>query len=185
MSNIPYEGYNSFFAGGSLNNIMLQLLNPLGVMSNYIVTIESPIFPAIPPVVEDEPEYTMADFLLWCRPMKEYLEDEESSFYPLFLALSEIAKLRLRWGIVESGPIWKRLLSLYVAHYMELTIQSWKDEANRMSLNGYDKDKDYKYELVLGNTVLEEFKTTSWGRQFWHEYKPYGVYAQGIWGVNL
>ena len=185
MSNIPYSGFNSFVTSSGLNELMLNIIDPLGYFANFIVTIESPVFPSIPSEEEEQPDYELSDFLLWCRPLKEYLQDEESSFYPLFLALSEIAKLRLRFSTVKNGVIWKRMISLYIAHYMELTIQSWKDEANRLSLNPYQKEKDYTYEMVIGNTVLDEFKTTHWGRQFWHEYKPYGVFADGIWGVKL
>lgn len=186
MSNIPYSGFNEFYTSEGLNSLMLNIIDPLGYFSNFVVKIESPVFPSVPVDEEEQPEYLLSDFLLWCRPLKEYLDDgEDSAFYPLFLALSELAKERLRFSIVKNGVIWKRMISMYIAHYMELTIKSWKDEANRLSLNPYQKEKDYTYELVLGNTVLEEFKTTSWGRQFWHEYKPYGVFADGIWGVSL
>ena len=185
MSNIPYSGFNSYYTNEGMNSLLLNIIDPLGYFANFVVTIESPVFPSVSTVEEEQPDYLLSDFLLWCRPLKEYLKDEESSFYPLFIALSELAKERIRFTNVKSGTIWKRLVSMYVAHYMELTIQSWKDEANRLSLNPYDKEKDYKYDMVLGNTVFEEFKTTSWGRQFWHEYKPYGVFADGVWGVTL
>ncbi len=182
MSMIPFESSPLVAYGNSLNELMINMLDPMGYFANFAVQVIAPLFPSVPTIIPDEPDFELSDFLVWVRPLKEYLDDgEDSSFYPLYLVLSTLAKERIRWTYIQNEIIWKRLIALYVAHYMELTINSWKDEANRMSLNPYQKEKDYKYTLEVGGQAFEDFKETQWGRQFWFEYRPYGQFV--IWGV--
>jgi hypothetical protein len=185
---IPLDGYNSYTTSDGYNSIILDIVNPLGVLANYVVTITSPVLPDYEDEVEDEPTYELSDFLLWVRPMKEYLDEgEDSIFYPMFTVLSELAKERIMWLDKDgenrfSERIWKQLISFYVGHYFELIINAWKDEGNHYSLNPYNKDKDYHYEVALGNEVFEDFKTTAFGKMFWLLWKPYG--GMEHWGCN-
>lgn len=183
MSMIPIDGYNTYYSLDGYNTLMLDVINPFGYFYNFAVTIEAPTFPSLDPDIEEEPNFELSDFLLWCLPMREYLEDGESStFYPLYQALLVLAKTRVRWLLIYEEVIWKRLVSLYIAHYLEININAMKDEANRMSLNGYEKDKDYKYEFEVGGEVFKDLQTTLWGRQFYFEFKPYAKFEH--WGIN-
>ena len=68
--------------------------------------------------------------MVWGKAFEEYLNEGEDSFlYPLFYALTILAKLRVRWTLVGEEHIWKQMISLYIAHYLELNIDLLKDEA--------------------------------------------------------
>ena len=180
MSNIPISGYNTYYTSEGFNTIMMDVINPLGIFANYQVTITYPVFPSYDEDIEDEPTYELADFLKWCRPLSEFLNDENSSLYPLYENLVEVGKLRVRWVLIQDSAIWKQLLSLYVGHYMQEFILAMKDEANRMSLSGFEKEKDYHYEMTIGNKVYDGIQSTIYGRMFWLMAKPY--YQFDIWG---
>ena len=185
---IPFEGYNSFYAGNSYNQLMMNFLNPYGVLTQFQVTITFPVFEGVEgtDVITDEdaPNVTVADFLVWARSFKEFLDQgEDSIFYPLFYNLMQLAKISIRYSLIRQEDKYTQLVCLYTAHYMELLMQAYKDESNRVSLNPYEKDKDYKYEVQIGDVVFEEFKSTIYGRIFWQIYKPYGERA--FWGLQL
>lgn len=167
----------------STNELWLDLVNPYGSTSLFAIQIISPTFPTYEDEAEEEPDFELADFLTWARNLRDYLSDGEDSFiYPLYTALVSIAKQRIRWTFIQEELIWKQMISYYVAHYLELHFLIIKDEANRLSLSGYDKEKDYKYTIAVGNEVLDDFKQTMYGKMFWFIYKPYGQFIH--WGVN-
>jgi hypothetical protein len=185
MSMIPFENYNTVITGNSLNEIMIDIINPLGYLANFAVQVIAPTFPSIPAVDEEEPAYGLSDFLLWARPFKDYLEEgQDSSFYPLWLVLNELAKTKVRWRVIQEPHQWKRLVSLFVAHYMQKTLETWKDETNAQSLNPIDKEKNGKIELVVNDPVVDEYMTTKYGKMFWAEYKMFGNFADNIWGLH-
>jgi len=185
MSMIPFEPYTNVIYGNSLNELFIDIINPLGYMSNFAVQVIAPTYPQIPAPIEEQPEYGLNDFLVWARPFKEYLEEgTDSAFYPLWLVLFELGKTKVRWSVIGEQYQWKRLISLYIAHYMQKTLETWKDESNRQSLNPIEKDKDTKVELVVNDLVANEYMGTMYGKMFWHEYKMFGQYADGIWGLH-
>lgn len=182
MSFIPMQSNPYVQFGNSANEMFLELLNPFSYSSTLAIQIVSPLFPTYDDTLGDEPEYGLDDFLVWGKAFEEYLSEGEDSFlYPLFYALTILAKLRVRWTIIGEENIWKQMVSLYIAHYLELNIDLLKDEANRISLNAYEKDKDHKFEMEVGGKVFEDFKTTKYGRIFWFLWSPYG--RMQIWGV--
>lgn len=186
MSMIPFENYNQVITGNNLNELFIDIINPYGFMTNFAVQVIAPTYPSIPTVDPEEPAYALSDFLIWARPFKEYLnEGTDSAFYPLWLVMLELGKTKVRWSVVQEATIWKRLLSLYIAHYMELTLQTWKDESNKNSLNPEDADKKVKVELVVNDLVANEYMKTIYGQMFWHEYKEFGRFADGIWGLHI
>lgn len=185
MSMIPFENHNQVITGNSFNELFIDIINPYGFMTNFAVQIIAPTFPSIPTIDPQEPAYGLNDFLLWARPFKEYLEqDEDSAFYPLWLVLFELGKTKVRFSIIQEPNQWKRLLSLFVAHYMQKTLQTWKDEANEQSLNPLDKEKHQKIELVVNDLIENEYLTTLYGKMFWNEYKMFGQFADNIWGLH-
>lgn len=185
MSMIPFEDHSNVIYGNSLNELYIDLLNSYGFMTNFAVQIIAPTYPAIPIEEPEEPAYGLNDFLVWARPFKEYLDEgTESSIYPLWLVLLELAKTKVRWSIVEEPSIWKRLLSLYIAHYMQKTLEAWKDEGQRQTLNPSDKENETKFELHVSDMTKNEYLSTIYGRMFWHEYETIGMYKNGIWGLH-
>lgn len=186
MSMIPFANYNQVITGNSLNELFIDIINPYGFMTNFAVQIIAPTFPSIPVVDPEEPEYGLQDFLIWARPFKEYLnEGADSAFYPLWLVLLELGKTKVRWSVIQEPNQWKRLLSLFIAHYMENTLQTWKDEANKQSLNPENSDAKIKVEMVINDPVANEYMKTMYGQMFWHEYKMFGLFADNIWGLHI
>jgi hypothetical protein len=53
MSMIPFENYNTVITGNSLNEIMIDIINPLGYLANFAVQVIAPTFPSIPAVDEE------------------------------------------------------------------------------------------------------------------------------------
>jgi hypothetical protein len=68
--------------------------------------------------------------------------------------------------------MFKRVVSYYVAHYLELHIKALKDEENKMSLNPQTKSAEEvevkKIEMV--DTTFGNYKQTIWGQMFWTIY---------------
>jgi hypothetical protein len=183
MSYTPFENNPYVSYSNSTNELFLDLINPFGYMYNFAVQIVSPLLPSFSEPLEEQPEYTLQHFLVWGRPFEQFLQDGvNSALYPMFYALTELAKVRIRWTLIGNEIIWKQLVSFYIAHYLEINLKILKDEANRLSMEAYDKDKDYKYTMEVGGQVFEDFKETQYGRMFWHIYKPYGQFDH--WGVN-
>lgn len=183
MSFIPNESNPYVQFGPSMNEMFLELLSPFSYMGTLAVQVVSPLIPDFVEPLPTQPDYELSDFLVWGKPFEEYLNDGEDSFlYPLYYALTELAKIRVRWELIGHERIWKQLVSLYACHYLELHLQILKDEANRLSLNPYEKDKDYKYVMEVGGEVQDDFKMTHFGRMFWFIYKPYGQFSH--WGIN-
>jgi len=186
---IPDEGNNTYYTLDGLNTINLGLLNPMGYFANYAITIESPVYESLVASIGNEPKFTLSDFLLWCPPFQEFFQDEEnSSLYNLFMAFLNIAKIKVKWEIVQDKTTWKRLIALYIGHYMEINIRAIKDEENKLSLvadNDERKEETRHLEYVVGNEVFKDFRATIYGSQFWYEYEPYGRFVSGLWGTTI
>ena len=185
---IPTEGANVYYTTDGLNTINLDLLNPMGYFATYAVTIEAPTFESLLETIGDEPNFSLPDFLLWCPTFQEHFIDKEnSSLYNLFVAFLQIAKIKVKWAMIAEQYTWKRLIALYIGHYMEINIRAIKDEENRLSLvrDNPKKEEDRHLEYKVGNEVFKDFRTTIPGSQFWFEYEPYGEYLGGIWGTAI
>mgnify|MGYP001078843448 CR=1 FL=1 len=182
----PTDGYNQYYTADGLNAINLSLLNPLGYFANYVVTIESPVFPTLEETLGDAPNFTLADFLVWCQTFQEYFQDEEnSSLYNLFMAFLAIAKIKVKWEIIQEEYTWKRMIALYIGHYMEINIKAIKDEENRLSLANETSTETRHLEYEVGGEVFKDFRATIYGTQFWYEYEPFGRFVSGLWGVSI
>ena len=184
----PTEGNNTYYTLDGLNTINLELLNPLGYFANYAITIEAPIYESLLTALGDAPKFTLADFTLWCQPFQELMIDEEnSSLYNLFMAFLNIAKIKVRWTIIQDEYTWKRLIALYIGHYMEINIRAIKDEENKLSLvaDNPKKEETRHLEYVVGGEVFKDFRATIYGSQFWYEYEPYGRFVGGLWGTTI
>ena len=184
----PTEGNNTYYTLDGLNTINVDLLNPLGYFANYAVTIEAPIYESLLTSLGDAPKFTLADLILWCPPFQEFMQDEEdSSLYNLFMAFLNLAKIKVKWTVIQDENTWKRLIALYIGHYMEINIRAIKDEENRLSLvagtPGTSETRHLEY--TVGNEVFKDLRATIYGSQFWYEYEPYGRFVAGLWGTTI
>ena len=187
---IPTEGSNQYYTSDGINMINVDLLNPLGYFANYVITIESPVFPSLEEAIGDEPNFTLPDFLLWCPTLAPHFVDkEDSSLYNLFMAFLAVAKMKVKWLVIQEEKTWKRLIALYIGHYMEVNIRAIKDEENRFSLveeTPKGKDGEHRhFAYQVGRELFNDFRVTVYGSQFWFEYEPYGRFVSGLWGSLL
>jgi len=183
----PVSG-SQYYTLDGLNTINVELLNPLGYFANYAITIEAPTIDDLTTSIGDEPSFTLPDFLAWCPPFQEFFQDEEnSSLYNLFVAFLNIAKLKVRWTIIQEKSVWKRLVALYIGHYMEINIRAIKDEENRLSLVNEEPNpsESRHLEYEVGGEVFKDFRATIYGAQFWYEYEPFGRFVGGLWGTTI
>ena len=162
------------------NQFYLRLINPYDpVMWNFSIFFEPP-----EPLPEIEyPEYTIEDFLK--TDAIEFLGYVESgkTLNPLFGAFKEIATSLVNYELVgQDDNIWKRLVSLYIAHNLEMAMARMKNQADEISLTP-EKSSDKKIEYKCGTLEGDDLRVTKYGYAFWSLYKPYlrfrffGVYT--------
>lgn len=180
---IPFES-NSTYYTDSKNQALFELVNPFSDMSLFAIQITYPVLPTIDETEFDEnPTFEVSDFLVWAKAFKEHLVETDSFLYPMFDGMKQIATNVVHYALIKDEHQWRQLVSLYIAHYLEVLITAMKDEGNHVSLNEYSKEKDNHLEMAVGNMTFEEFKSTIYGRMFWHLYKPFGQFA--FWGVTI
>lgn len=180
---IPFES-NSTYYTDSKNQALFELVNPFSDMSLFAIQITYPVLPTIDETEFDEnPTFEVSDFLVWAKAFKEHLVETDSFLYPMFDGMKQIATNVVHYALIKDEHQWRQLVSLYIAHYLEVLITAMKDEGNHVSLNEYSKEKDNHLEMAVGNITFEEFKSTIYGRMFWHLYKPFGQFA--FWGVTI
>jgi len=184
-SNFPtYDG--NTFPITSFNQYTLNAFNPYSLY-HYTVTIVSPVFPEVP---EDEivlPTITYEDFKVWCGSFLD-LDDEDNVIKPLFDALINIAQEYIDLELLgdkNNYANYKRVVSLYIGHYLELHLELLKDEAEKTSFT--KENKDYKIELEIPQGSMGDFKRTRFGQMFWSIYGSLSKWAfqngTSTWGL--
>jgi hypothetical protein len=163
-SNFPFYGQNTFNIN-SKNQFNLEVFNPFSLYY-YTVTIISPLFEQAPIEEIIPPEITFQDFLTWCGTYVD-IDDEHHALFPLALALIDVAKEYVDVNLVGVKN-YKRIVSLYVGHYLELHLKMLKDEANIQNFNPENKDKVIKIEPLMGSK--EDYRQTISGSMFWSIY---------------
>jgi hypothetical protein len=181
-SNFPFYDNNTFGID-SVNQFTLSAFNPYGLY-HYTVTIVSPNFPEGD--VEEEtvaPEVTFQDFLTWCGSYVD-IDSDQHVLFPLAKALINLAKDYIDVDFIGEAS-YKRVVSLYVGHYLELHIKMLKDEAQTQSMNPEVKDKIIKLDPPMGSK--EDFRQTISGTMFWSIYGSLARFAgkndKSIWGA--
>lgn len=179
MGYYPIEGYNTFLTNCTLNQFSGTYLNPYSVGSQMAITIEFPVLPDINSETDwdDIPNYELEDFTsVIGRSFKPYLEDENSFLYVAFELYRALALNDIQYGNVKDEENWKRLVSLYIAHYLQIHMQDLKDMANERTLNPTDKELEYSVDK-LAFMSKNEFYRTPFGVQFWNRYKVIGSWV--------
>lgn len=168
MSYLPYEGYSYYI--DSDNFYHFNVVVPYSPY-NYRVEVLSPVLPVTETTII-LPKLTVGDFRAWVQSAEPLIEDENDSMYQIYNLLVEIARQAIAYELCGSDTMFKRVVSYYVAHYLELHLKALKDEENKMSLNAQTKSPDEvevkKIEIV--DTTFGNYKQTIWGQMFWTIY---------------
>ncbi len=176
MSGFPSYNNNSFLIN-SVNQFSLSVFNPYSLYY-YTVTIITPLIPEGEQQVPDVPEVTVDDLLKWCGQFYE-INDENHTLYALAQALLDIGKEYVD-HVFTGEKDFKRAVSLYAGHYLELHLKMLKDEANNASFNKENTDKEIKMELPM--YAKEDFRQTLAGQMFWSVYGSKSRFT-GTWGA--
>ena len=165
------------------NHEYLRFLNPFDSM--FWVHFEM-IEPEDPVLEEEEekPEFTMDDFLKTFNHEFLYLIEEGKTLNPLYNVFKQIATELVSFRAVgKSENTWKLLVSLYIAHHLQMALGRMKNQADEISLTP-EKSKDKKIKFELGSTnpsSVEHFWNTNYGVAFWTTYYPY--IRRRFWGI--
>ena len=171
-SNFPMYD-NTTFPIDSFNQYTLSAFNPYGLY-HYTVTIVSPVFPEGQSSLIETPEITVNDFLLWCGNFRDIKQIGTDHFmYQLLVQMIKIAKTYIDVNLIgddDNYAQYKRVVSYYVAHYLELHYQALKDEkdADTFSPETAEKEKTVKIDTPTGSK--RDFMTTRYGAMFWTIY---------------
>jgi hypothetical protein len=199
----PYEGQNTFYVGSSVNQLFLLLLNPMHNFYNtkVSVTVEQPIFETYKQSYEEmlkkADEATYFDVNTFVQtgygvPFEDLINDKDSIFYPAFLGLVYEAKNYIKYEYINDKIKWRKLASLYIAHYLEIMLTLAKDVENRRSLN--EALTEVKEEVDVDDKAIAKtqkqliknmYYQTPYGAMFWQEYSATMKYVNPLWGVIL
>jgi hypothetical protein len=160
------------------NQFFLRIINPYDpIMWDFTIFLP----PEAPPEPIEKPEYSIDDFLK--TDAVEFLGYVEpgKTLNPLFEAFKSIAISMVNYELVgQDDSLWKHLVSLYIAHNMEMAMARLKNQADEISLTP-EKDKEKKIEYSCGNIEGSEFMATKYGFAFWTIYRHYLKFR--FWGV--
>jgi len=193
----PMDYQSKIYVGSSVNQLFLNLLNPYHhfSLSKVTIDVQAPVFNSFG-IMEDDfkgsglskEQYENVTYYdtnvftqSWGMAWKEFLEEQNSILYPMFLDLVNEAKAYIRYSLIKDEFKWKKLVSLYIAHHLELFMEILKDALNDRSANARVVDERENRKITIENKVLKDYETTLYGRLFWSEYKPLG--KRLIWGV--
>jgi len=179
MGYYPIDGYNTFLTNCTPNQFSGTYLNPYSVGSTMSITINFPLLSDISEEEdwEDTPDYELSDFYsVIGYPFKEFLDDENSFLYSAFELYRTLAINDIQYGNVKDENNWKRLLSLYIAHYLEIHLEDLKDISNKRTLSKETNELEYSVEK-LSLITKNEFYRTSYGIQFWNRYSVIGSWV--------
>lgn len=152
------------------NSFYLRLINPYDPIM-WDIDLVFPIYEAPEPI--EPPEFTYEDFMTHCKEFYGFIE-EHKTLYGLYNALVHVAR-----GIVsykqlgQDDYMWKYLVSMYVAHHMEMAMARLKNQADEISMTP-EKPKEKKIEYHFDKQKDKEyFSKTKYGFAFWSTYEPY------------
>lgn len=162
------------------NQFFLRLINPYDpVMWNFSIFTTHPT-----PIPEVEyPDYYIEDFLkTHAVEFQGYIE-EGMTLNPLYKVFEKIATSLVNYVLLgEDEDLWKHLVSLWIAHNLEMAMARMKNQADEISLTP-EKSEDKKITYNCGELEGSDLMVTKYGFAFWSVYKPFlkfrffGVYT--------
>ncbi len=171
------KGYEYYI--DSLNYYHFQAIIPLAYY-NYRVEV---VYPVRDIVVEEvpKPKITISDIIDWLPSLRDYIDDENHTLHNIAKMLIEIGRNTIEYSLCGSDLQFKRVVSLYVGHYLEFHFAELKDENYKMSLQPIDNTKeteDKKVEISY-DSFMGEYKNTMYGRHFWTLYGQHAKFLVG------
>ena len=173
-SNFPSYDANTFGID-SFNQYTLQAFNPYSLY-HYTVTIVSPNFPEAPSEELVVPTVQFKDFMLWCGSFFD-IDDAEHALHDLAVAMLKIAGQYIDVELLGDDndyALYKRLVSLYVGHYLELHLEVLKDENNKTSFSAETKkqeaEKEQTIKMDFPSGSKGDFNRTKFGQMFFGIY---------------
>jgi hypothetical protein len=171
-SNFPTYDSNTFPID-SFNQYTLSAFNPYGLY-HYTVTIVSPVFPDGQTELIATPEVTVEDFMFWAGNFRDIKEIGTDHFmFQLLNEMIKIAKIYIDVNLLGSDNnynLYKRTVSMYVAHYLEMHYQLLKDEANQDTFSKGTAVKEKEITVESPQGYKSDFMRTTWGVLFWTLY---------------
>lgn len=166
---------NQIYTTSSYNEYMINYLNPFHPMFNMVVTIHHPILPDLTKEVKKEiPDVNLRDIFVLMPHFRDELE-KMNDVYIMFEYLLALSKKMVSYEVVADKDIYKYLVSLHTAHHISQHIRDLKDEANLISLNDEDVEKNYYIKdmsNLLEKGVKDSFYLTNYGKRFLEIYVP-------------
>ena len=169
MSYLPYEG-SSYYVDSD-NFYHFNAIVPYSTY-NYRVEVISPVEPTVSETTS-APLVTLQDVKKWVMSFDGIVDSHDNALYPLFILLRDIATEIIVYELCGSENLYRRAVSYYVAHHMELHIKTIKDQQSKMSLNAETKNSVDENDIIKITLVDNEFgnyKQTIWGQMFWTVY---------------
>lgn len=162
------EGYTYYI--DSLNTYHTFAIVPYSSY-NYRVEVLFPVSPTTYPTEVEKPVVTLKDFTQWVHSAELMIEDENDALYGLAILLIEIARDVIEFDLYDNEKMFKRAVSYYVAHFLELHLRAMKDEQNKMSFNPEKKDDETDIkQMNLVDSHYGDFRKTVWGQMYWTIY---------------
>jgi len=169
LNHLPFENYSYYI--DSENYYHFGALVPYGTY-NYRVEVLFPVLSVVEQTVV-LPKIELHHFQTWVKSTKFMINDENDELYDLTMLLIDIAKNVVDYELCGGDQEWIRVVSYYVAHYLEQHIDLLKDEQNKMSMTPGKKDDINNTEekkIEMTDSDEGDFKATRWGRMFWTVY---------------
>lgn len=162
------------------NAFYLRLINPYDpIMWDFygLAELEDPEAEIVPP------EYTLEDFTeIHAIEFNGYVE-EGKTLNGLFEVFRLIATRTVSYELLgEDDELWKHLVSLYIAHHLEMAMGRMKNQADEIAL-APEKPKEKKIEYKFKGVNNQDLDTTKYGFAFWQVYKQYARFRH--WGVYM
>lgn len=176
----PYDG-SSYYVESD-NTYHFNVIVPYSTY-NYRVEVISPVLPLVEETVV-LPIVKLEDVKKWVNSLEGVVDDVNSTMYPLFLLVRDIGRSVISYDLCGSKNAYKRAVSYYVGHYMELHLRAVKDQQNRMTMtpqikNEIDTETEQKISMI--DTHYGDFKQTLWGIMFWSIYGKVAQFDLGYY----
>lgn len=167
---------NTYFTTETYNQHMIHYLNPFHPMFNMKVTIEYPLIPDYSQLNEKLviPEVNLGDIFAIMPHIRDEL-DKMNDLLVMFEFLLKMAKNIVVYEIVKDETMYQYLVALHTAHHITMHIRDLKDEANLISLNNEDVEKNYYIKdltSIMEHGKDDTFYLTTYGKRFLEIYIP-------------
>jgi len=132
----------------------------------------------------NNPTFNYSNFIAYLPEFTNLVETDKP-YNSLFEAYNVIANQKLSYQTF--GADWYLLMSLYIAHNMQLIFKTIENKGNYVAIgndnmagvieSGKGGEVEYKINPIITDNVFKdagEFNLTQYGKRFWSTYQLYG-----------